>query len=247
MIYPPPPPAKFRMSRALPISLATIASAVLFAALFARSDSAAVHAQQGGAPMPTPTPEQEIEFRIQQVPPREGKINPPKHDGMDYQLNEIVRQSETEQLSVPARRMRRSPERSVAVTFYIEEAHVRDVWEFLQANGAPALEPASDEDFIEAEVPVSLLVRASEQPGVIAVKSIVPPQPAQESAAESGLGKGAAAHGAVEWQRAGYRGQGVKSHNRLGIQTIQRTPGRGSGILCAGQVLQKRSIYDWSV
>ena len=169
------------MNRALPISPAVIASAVLLAALLAGSDSASVHAQQGRAP-PTPTPEQgieqEIELRSEQVPPHEGKINPPKYDGMDYQLNEIVRQSETEQLSSTARRMRRSPERSVAVTFYIEEAHVRDVWEFLQANGIQALEPESDEDFIEAEVPVSLLVRASEQPGVIAVKSIIPPQPA---------------------------------------------------------------------
>ena len=97
-------------------------------------------------------------------------------------------------------------EEFVAVTFYIEERHVRDVWNFLQSNEIPALEPADDERFIEAEVPVSLLARASRQAGVIKVKPIVSPQPTQLGV----RGQGAAAHGARASHSAGYRGQGVK-------------------------------------
>ena len=71
---------------------------------------------------------------------------------------------------------------------------------------SPRAKPLEDEHFIEAEVPVSLLAHASEQPGVIVVKPIVPPQPAQFSVG----GQGATAHGAIAWHSAGYRGQGVK-------------------------------------
>ena len=37
----------------------------------------------------------------------------------------------------------------------------------------------SIEDYIEAYVPVTLLGRVSEQPGVLRVRAIVPPQPAR--------------------------------------------------------------------
>ena len=194
------------MNRILPLSLAIIASAMLFVALIAGSRQPSVHAQQASPPTPTPPPE--IEPRNEQVPPLEGKINPPKYDGMAYLLNEIVRQYETGALTARAAAST-APlhrEQSVAVTFHIEEEYVRDVWDFLQAYDIPAREPASDEHFIEAEVPVSLLAIASELPGVIVVKPIVPPQPAQGSFG----GQGAAAHGATAWHSAGYRGQGVK-------------------------------------
>ena len=194
------------MNRILPLSLAIIASAMLFVALITGSRQPSAHAQQEDAPTPTPAPE--IEPHNEQVPPLEGKINPPKYDGMAYLLNEIVRKYESGALTARAAAST-APlhrEQSVAVTFHIEEDYVRDVWDFLQAYDIPAREPASDEHFIEAEVPVSLLAIASELPGVIVVKPIVPPQPAQGSVG----GQGATAHGATAWHSAGYRGQGVK-------------------------------------
>ena len=127
---------------------------------------------------------------------------------MAYLLNEIVRQYENGALTARAA-AKQAPlhrEQSVAVTFHIEEDYVRDIWDYLQANDIPAREPLEDEHFIEAEVPVSLLALASELPGVIVVKPIVPPQPAQFSVG----GQGATAHGAIAWHSAGYRGQGVK-------------------------------------
>ena len=194
------------MNRILSLFLAFIASAMLFVALLADSQQPSVHAQQGGVPTPTPAPE--IEPRNEQVPHLEGKINPPKYDGMDYFLNEIVRQVESGALTARAA-AGTAPlhrEESVAVTFHIEEEYVRDVWDYLQANDVPAREPQQDEHFIEVEVPVGLLATASELPGVIVVKPIVPPQPAQFSVG----GQGATVHGARVWHSAGYRGQGVK-------------------------------------
>ena len=194
------------MNRILPLSLAIIASAMLFVALIAGSRQPSAHAQQGGVPTPTPAPE--IEPHNEQVPPLEGKLHPPKYDGMAYLLNEIVRQYENGALTARAA-AKQAPlhrEQSVAVTFHIEEDYVRDIWDYLQANDIPAREPLEDEHFIEAEVPVSLLALASELPGVIVVKPIVPPQPAQFSVG----GQGATAHGAIAWHSAGYRGQGVK-------------------------------------
>ena len=194
------------MNRILPLSLAIIASAMLFVALIAGSRQPSAHAQQEGTPTPTLTPE--IEPRNEQVPPLEGKLHPPKYDGMAYLLNEIVRQYENGALTARAA-AKQAPlhrEQSVAVTFHIEEDYVRDIWDYLQANDIPAREPLEDEHFIEAEVPVSLLAHASELPGVIVVKPIFPPQPAQFSVG----GQGATAHGARAWHSAGYRGQGVK-------------------------------------
>ena len=194
------------MNRILPLSLAIIASAMLLVALITGSRQPSVHAQQASPPTPTPPPE--IEPRNEQVPPLEGKINPPKYDGMAYLLNEIVRQYETGALTARAAASAAPMhhEQSVAVTFHIEEEYVRDVWDFLKAYNIPAREPLGEEQFIEAEVPITLLAEASELPGVIVVKPIVPPQPAQGSVG----GQGATAHGATAWHSAGYRGQGVK-------------------------------------
>ena len=64
---------------------------------------------------------------------------------------------------------------SVAVTIYLSE-NVEEVVSFLEDNGG---DPRNvGEDYIEAYVPVSLLGRVSEQPGVLRVREIIPPQPA---------------------------------------------------------------------
>ena len=64
---------------------------------------------------------------------------------------------------------------SVAVTIYLS-GNVDDVVKFLEDNGG---DPRNvGEDYIEAYVPVTLLGVVSEQPGVLRVREILPPEPA---------------------------------------------------------------------
>ena len=94
---------------------------------------------------------------------------------------------------------------SVAVTIYLS-GNVDEVVSFLEDNGG---DPRNvGEDYIEAYVPVTLLGTVSEQPGVIRVREIVPPQPVQTF--QSIIGHGPAVHGSPAWNQAGYSGQGVK-------------------------------------
>ena len=92
---------------------------------------------------------------------------------------------------------------SVAVTIYLT-GNVDDVVAFLENNGG---DPRNvGEDYIEAYVPVALLGQVSEQPGVVRVREIVPPQPAYGDVTSQGVG----AHFATAWHEAGITGQGVK-------------------------------------
>ena len=110
---------------------------------------------------------------------------------------------------------------SIAVTFYTQ-ADASSLADFLSANGG---DPRNvGEGYVEAYVPVSLLVSASEQPGVTRVDAIVPPQPAdatslshdsldtQNAPASRGsiVSQGVALHGADAWHTAGFTGGGVK-------------------------------------
>ena len=96
-------------------------------------------------------------------------------------------------------------EESVAVTIYLSE-NVADVVKFLEDNGASPRNVG--EDYIEAYVPVSLLGQLSEQLGVIRVREIIPPEPAQTN--QQVAGHGPPVHGSMPWNQAGYDGQGVK-------------------------------------
>ena len=94
---------------------------------------------------------------------------------------------------------------SVAVTIYLSGS-VDEVVSFLEDNDG---DPRNvGEDYIEAYVPVTLLGTVSEQPGVIRVREIVPPQPVETF--QSIIGHGPAVHGSPAWNQAGYSGQGVK-------------------------------------
>ena len=68
-----------------------------------------------------------------------------------------------------------SQEELVAVTIYLS-GNVDEVVSFLEDNGGSPRNVG--EDYIEAYVPVPLLGPVSEQPGVIRVREIIPPQPA---------------------------------------------------------------------
>ena len=107
---------------------------------------------------------------------------------------------------------------SVAVTFYTQ-GDATSLADFLRVNGG---DPRNvGEGYIEAYVPIGLLVSASEQPGVTRVDAIVPPQPADHASpsteninapASRGIvtSQGVALHGADAWHTAGYTGRGVK-------------------------------------
>ena len=96
-------------------------------------------------------------------------------------------------------------EASVAVTIYLS-GNLADVVKLLEGNGGSPRNVG--EDYIEAYVPVTLLGQLSERPGVIRVREIAPPEPAQS--AQQIAGHGPPVHGSTAWNQAGFGGQGVK-------------------------------------
>ena len=93
----------------------------------------------------------------------------------------------------------------VEVTIHLS-GDVDDVVKFLEDNGGSPRNVG--EDYIEAYVPPSLLGQVSEQPGVIRVREIAPPEPAQS--AQQVAGHGPPVHGSSAWNQAGFSGQGTK-------------------------------------
>ena len=98
-----------------------------------------------------------------------------KYPNLGSRLNDLVVQVEEEQASAkeaaayaPVHR-----ERSVAVTIHLD-SNVEEVVSFLEQNGGDPRN--AGEDHIEAYVPATLLGRVSEQPGVIRVREIIPPE-----------------------------------------------------------------------
>ena len=140
----------------------------------------------------------------EQVPPRKSKKSPPLHDNLSYSLNELIRQNQSQGTSRGDRLPRDggAVEESATVVVYVEAAHVQDVVLFLRNNGATVRSPDPGDDYLVAEVPLSLLPRLSQRPDVKFVK-------VDELVQQSG-GPGATAHGAAPWDTAGYDGTGIK-------------------------------------
>ena len=164
------------------------------------------HAQIPDTPTPEATSEQGEESGVQKLPSLEGKLNPPQYSNMDSNLNHIVQQVETGKFTAHAAATNAPlhQEESVAVTLYIAEGYIQTIRDFLEVNGASPRNIGID--YIEAYVPVSLLPDASQQEGVISIRTITPPQPAQGVV----VSEGAALHGTPAWHAAGLKGQGVK-------------------------------------
>lgn len=93
---------------------------------------------------------------------------------------------------------------SVAVTLYLSEGFAEPVQDFLNRNGGDVRN--SGADYIEAYVPLTLLPQASEQAGVLRIQPIMSPDDDQGAV----ISEGVAAHNALAWHSAGYRGEGVK-------------------------------------
>ena len=183
---------------------AVVAAAILFALLWASSTPA--KAQGIGNATPATTPVQVEGTRTPNTPSDDGKVNPPVYANMDSLLNRIVQQVEDEGVT-PNAAAANAPmhlEETVAVTLHIAEGQSGDVSAFLQGNGISQRNAGAD--YIEAYIPISTLVAASQQEGVIRMSAIVPRQKAQGTV----VSEGAAVHGAPEWNTAGFTGEGVK-------------------------------------
>ena len=177
--------------------------ALLFAVLANRSPAAA---QTAATPTPVPTAEQPGDSGDQQFPSLEGKLNPPQYPNMDSHLNRIFERVQTGQFTAQtaAANAPIHREESVAVTLYVTEGYAQDLWDWLEESGASPRNIGID--YIEAYVPVSLLPEASLQEGVLSIRTIIPPQPAQGTVVSEGV----AAHGVPAWHATGLKGQGVR-------------------------------------
>ena len=195
-------PSKFILTLAAGVT----ASLLLFWTLASVYDSGAVHAQAPGTPTPEATSEQGEGASSQDLPADEGKLNPPQYPNLDSNLNQILQQVETGQSTAraAAANARLHREESVAVTLYVVEDDAENLVEYLNDNGASPRNIGVN--YIEAYVPVSLLVGASEQEGVISIRTITPGQPDQGTVVRDSV----SVHGATAWHDAGYKGQGVK-------------------------------------
>ena len=129
---------------------------------------------------------------------------------LDSVLSALVGQFEHSDRSPKAERgvARQAPMRSgskVAVTFRIRAAESgQALGQWLRDHDA---EPRNfGPDYVEAYVPLALLSRASQRPGVVRVQAIFPPLLKRGSATSEGV----VAHAAQRWHAHGWRGKGVK-------------------------------------
>ena len=165
-----------------------LAMAFLVALVVALGATAPGVSAQDGDNLPPPPPKQELTY------PNLGSHLSGLVDA--YEEGRASQSESAEQAAI-------SQGGSVAVTIYLT-SNVAEVAQFLWENGG---DPRNvGEDYIEAYVPVSLLGRLSEQPGVVRVREIIPPQP------EFGpiTSQGVQAHLVAPWHSAGITGEGVK-------------------------------------
>ena len=130
-----------------------------------------------------------------------------KHPKVGSKLSDIVSMVEAGEISVEEAAGEAPIHRgdSVGVTILLS-GNVDAVVRFLENNGGTNV--TAGEDYIEAYVPVLLLVETSQQPGVLQVRLIQPPGETQGTSQIVGNGPGV--HGSPSWNQAGYTGQGIK-------------------------------------
>ncbi len=205
------------MSRVAPPVIALSILLLLLLVFAAGSPGAGVNAQEGEAPSPTPSAEPDGVEDIQ-VLPSQGKIMPPRYDGLDSNLNHVVKKAEIRRLvrywntlTGGGLGLRDGDAveplnggSTVAVTLYIAEGYFDSVEAHLKAHGVTIRN--SGLDFIEANIPELLLVGISRLEGVESVRTNIPPRVGQGTIVSGGV----AAHGVPPWHVAGHRGSGVK-------------------------------------
>ncbi len=97
-----------------------------------------------------------------------------------------------------------TPARVDAVARFLEDQGISaDTW---QGDSASVIQ-----GLLWARVPVSLLVRLSEQAGVLSIEEVYPPRYDNNSPSEGASSRTpAVAHGATAWHRAGIEGEGIR-------------------------------------
>ena len=153
-------------------------------------------------PLSVTTPRASADGDDQFAIPEKPELNYPN---LGSRLDQLVARFEAGEASAEqaAEDASLSQDESVAVTIYLSD-NVDDVATYLEDHGG---DPRNvGEDYIEAYVPVTLLGTVSEQPGVLRVREVVPPQPAYGNFTSQGV----QAHGTAAWNQAGYSGQGIK-------------------------------------
>ena len=128
-----------------------------------------------------------------------------KYPNLGYHLDRLVARVEAGEASgeEAAKDASISQDEAVAVTIYLS-GNVVEVVEFLEENGGAPRNVG--DDYIEAYVRVSLLGPLSEQPGVLRVREIIPPQDDLGNFTSQGV----QAHGSAVWNQGGYSGQDIK-------------------------------------
>ena len=162
---------------------------------------------------------------VEDLEPFDADASLPAFPNLDSTLVLAVEQIESGYLSAQsaAAALPLNVDDSIGVTVHIREGYVETVSEFLTGAGASVRNTGTD--YIEAYVPVSLLPSASEQEGVISIRTIIPPSPTQGTSVSGA----ATAHGAPAWHSAGFSGQNVRvGIIDVGFESIRRL---GSGEL----------------
>ena len=129
-----------------------------------------------------------------QLPPK------PRYPRLDSQLNRMVEQMSYRSAQATSSEAPIYQATSVAVTIRLSGS-VSLVVDFLEQGGATVANLGTD--YIEAYVPVALLVALEGRPGVLRVETIIPPQPAVTS-------QGTTVHRSPTWNAGGFTGAGVK-------------------------------------
>ncbi len=199
-------------------AIVLVASGAFGGPLSPQPDGNVAHAQTSDTPTPTPVPppdqpgsESRNDSDIQNLPPVDdlppvNERTPQKYPNLDSNLNHLVEQVAVGALSfaAAAEQAPLNSGESIAVTLFVESGSAEGIADWLEENGASPRNIG--DDYIEAYVPVSLLGAASEQDGVISIRTMIPPQPMQGRI----VSEGAALHGAPAWNAAGFTGAGVK-------------------------------------
>ena len=135
-----------------------------------------------------------------QLGPNVPPLAKPAYPRLDSQLNRMVEyigQMAPQGIAGQAPMYQGS---SVAVTIRLS-GNIPSALQFLEQGGAVAANVGPD--YIEAYVPVALLIALAGRADVLRVETIIPPQPAVAS-------QGTTVHGSPVWNTAGYTGAGVK-------------------------------------
>ena len=159
---------------------------------------------QTSAPSADPTSVPSASPAIRIAIPKKSEI---KHPKASSAINSLIDRVESGEITAEeaAKEAPLHQGESVGVIILLS-GNVDGLVTFLEANGASNIN--AGEDYIEAYVPILLLGRTSEQPGVLRVDQIQ--LPGETQGTPQVIGQGPGVHNSKAWNDAGYSGQGIK-------------------------------------